>query len=188
MLVESKLPIRLYTNSWPFFSNSTINRTIRIFHRTFATGVAYRQGALTPPDTWSRPIWDKRMLLRPFFPNFSLFFRTMLFEHPSVLSRFCSKCDNGVLCRCLGRHVRTLLCILDIVVQISSVRPHMYVPSYIWMKVVDFDVKHQSNIEKTDIDLYVLLLLLFNYTTATRAWKIGANKPVYQTIKITVSD
>ena len=25
------------------------------FHRTFATGVACRQGTLTPPDTWSRP-------------------------------------------------------------------------------------------------------------------------------------
>ena len=25
------------------------------FHRTFATGVACRQGTLTPPDSWSRP-------------------------------------------------------------------------------------------------------------------------------------
>ena len=25
------------------------------FHRTFATGVACRQGTLNPPDTWSRP-------------------------------------------------------------------------------------------------------------------------------------
>ena len=38
-------------------------------------------------------LWDLHMfyLLRPIiFPNFlSLFFRTMLFEYPSVLSRFC---------------------------------------------------------------------------------------------------
>ena len=30
-------------------------------HRTFATGVACRQGTLTPPDTWSCPIWDLQM-------------------------------------------------------------------------------------------------------------------------------
>ena len=62
------------------------------FHRTFATGVACRQGTLTPPDTWSRPFWDLHIfyLLRPLFlPNLSLVFRTMLFEYPSVLSRFC---------------------------------------------------------------------------------------------------
>ena len=28
------------------------------FHRTFATGVARQQRTLTPPDTWSCPIWD----------------------------------------------------------------------------------------------------------------------------------
>ena len=45
----------------------------------------------TTPDTWSRPFgtcicftcWDQS-----FFPNL-LFLRTMLFEYPSVLSRFC---------------------------------------------------------------------------------------------------
>ena len=127
------------------------------FHRTFATGVACRQGTLTPPDTWFCPIWDLqkcslvettdtqsyitpvydtfpwfdllptltlllnigfqrylqrvwhadrgRLLLRtpgpvPLglayvllvetnpFPNLSLFYRTILFEYPSVLSRF----------------------------------------------------------------------------------------------------
>ena len=31
------------------------------FHRTFALGVACRQGTLTPPDTWSCPIWDLQM-------------------------------------------------------------------------------------------------------------------------------
>ena len=41
-----------------------------------ATGVTCRQGTLTPPDTWSRSIWDLHMfyLLRPIlFPNLSLF-------------------------------------------------------------------------------------------------------------------
>ena len=35
--------------------NSTFYRILSGFHRTFATGVACRQGTLTPPDTWSRP-------------------------------------------------------------------------------------------------------------------------------------
>ena len=62
------------------------------FHRVSATGMASRQGTLTPPDTWSRPFGNLHMfyVLRPIlFPNLSLFFRTMLFEYPSVLSRFC---------------------------------------------------------------------------------------------------
>ena len=54
------------------------------------TGDAYSSGHLFPS------LWDLHMfyLLRPIlFPNLSLFFRTMLFEYPSVLSRFCfSKC------------------------------------------------------------------------------------------------
>ena len=31
------------------------------FHRTYATGAAYHQRTLTPPDTWSCPIWDLQM-------------------------------------------------------------------------------------------------------------------------------
>ena len=85
-----------YTMTTPYWSdfvpNSTFNRNLSGFHRTFATGVACRQGTLTPPDTWSRPFgtcicftcWDQFL-----FRNFSLFYRTMLFEYPSVLSRFC---------------------------------------------------------------------------------------------------
>ena len=38
-----------------FIPNSTFYRILSGFHRTFATGVACRQGTLTPPDTWSRP-------------------------------------------------------------------------------------------------------------------------------------
>ena len=51
-----------------------------------------RQETLTPLDTYSRPIWNLHMffLLRQIpFPNVSLYFWTMHFEHPSVLSRFC---------------------------------------------------------------------------------------------------
>ena len=43
---------------WQPPTDQTLYRTrpfYRIFHRTFATGVACRQGTLTPPDTWSRP-------------------------------------------------------------------------------------------------------------------------------------
>ena len=44
-----------------FVPNSTFYRILSGFHRTFATGVACRQGTLTPPDTWSCPIWDLQM-------------------------------------------------------------------------------------------------------------------------------
>ena len=50
-----------------FIPNSTFYRILSGFHRTFATGVACRQGTLTPPDTWSCPFWDLHLfyLLRP---------------------------------------------------------------------------------------------------------------------------
>ena len=38
-----------------FVPNSTFYRILSGLHRTFATGVACRQGTLTPPDTWSGP-------------------------------------------------------------------------------------------------------------------------------------
>ena len=44
-----------------FVPNSTFYRILSGFHRTFATGVACRQGTLTPPDPWSCPIWDLQM-------------------------------------------------------------------------------------------------------------------------------
>ena len=49
---------------------------MRSFHRAIPPSVAYRQGTLTHPNTWSRPIWDLHMfyLLRPILiPNFSYF-------------------------------------------------------------------------------------------------------------------
>ena len=161
LLTFCELTIYNYNSYWSYFvPNSTFYRILSGFHRTFATGVACRQGTLTPPDTWSCPFWDLHLffLLRPAtsyidnktsyqfetllmditvllnltfhqilvsrehmqrvwhakrgrlllrtpgpvplglayvllvethpFPNLSLFFRTMLVEYPSVLSRF----------------------------------------------------------------------------------------------------
>ena len=46
-----------YTMTAPYWSdfvpNSTFYRILSGFHRTYATGVACRQGTLTPPNTWS---------------------------------------------------------------------------------------------------------------------------------------
>ena len=50
--------IRLYTKSVTFLPHSTLYWLTSCFNRTFATGVACWQWTLTPPDTWSRPIWD----------------------------------------------------------------------------------------------------------------------------------
>ena len=62
-----------YTMTTPYWSdfvpNSTFYRILRGLHRTFATGVACRQGTLAPPDTWSRPFgtctcstcWDQSL-------------------------------------------------------------------------------------------------------------------------------
>ena len=56
------------------------------------TGDAYSFGHLVPS------LWGLAYVLlvetNP-FPNLSLFFRTMLFEYPSVLSRFCLVLENG---------------------------------------------------------------------------------------------
>ena len=41
--------------------NLTFYLIVRGFHRTFATGAACQQRTLTPPDTWSCPIWDLQM-------------------------------------------------------------------------------------------------------------------------------
>ena len=89
---ENPPPIRLYTNPWLFLTNSSFYWHVKGFNRAFATDAVCWQGTLTPLNTWSNPIWDLNMfyLLRPIFsPNLSLFFRTRLFEHPSILSRVC---------------------------------------------------------------------------------------------------
>ena len=63
-------------------------------------GCGMPAGDADSPDTWSHPFWDLHMfyLLRPIiFPNLSLFFRTMLFEHPSILSQFCLLTNSHIL-------------------------------------------------------------------------------------------
>ena len=55
-----------YTNFWPLLiwtllPNLTFYLIVQGFHRTYATGAACHQRTLTPPDTWSCPIWDLQM-------------------------------------------------------------------------------------------------------------------------------
>ena len=74
-----------YTMTTPYWSdfvpNATFYRILSGFHRTFASGVACRQGTLTPPDTWSRPFgtcicstcWDQSFSeLVVIFPDYAL--------------------------------------------------------------------------------------------------------------------
>ena len=61
------------------------------FHRTFATGWHANRGRLLLRTPGPVPLGLAYVLLvetNP-FPNLSLFYLTMLFEYPSVLSRFC---------------------------------------------------------------------------------------------------
>ena len=46
---------------WTLLPNLTFYLIVRGFHITFATGAACQQRTLTPPDTWSCPIWDLQM-------------------------------------------------------------------------------------------------------------------------------
>ena len=66
------------TNPWPCTRfDFLLNLTLLIigFHGANATGVACRQGTLTPPDTWSCPtLWLASVLmLRPISPELVLF-------------------------------------------------------------------------------------------------------------------
>ena len=95
---------------------STFNRILSGFHRTFATGVACRQGTLTPPDTWSRPFgtcicstcWDQSFSeLVVIFSglcssNISRYFLDFAFLSTAVLQYFwrsCLMCLNNFLRR-----------------------------------------------------------------------------------------
>ena len=71
--------------------NSTFCRIFRGFHRTFATDGHADRGRLLLRTPGPIPFGTCIVfyLLRPIlFPNLSLFFQTMHFVHPSVLSRF----------------------------------------------------------------------------------------------------
>ena len=91
------------TPNWSdFVPNSTFYRILTGFHRTFATGVACRQGTLTPPDTESRPFgtcicstcWDQSFselvvilpdyALRISLDTFSILLMNILFEWINV--------------------------------------------------------------------------------------------------------
>ena len=41
---------------WTLLPNFTFYLIARGFHKTFATGAAFKQRTITPPDTWSCPI------------------------------------------------------------------------------------------------------------------------------------
>ena len=110
--------VKWHSVTWPdimttpywsdFVPNSTFYRILSGFHRTFATGVACRQGTLTPPDTWSRPFgtcicstcWDQTFselvvilpdnALRISLGTFSILLISVLQiqAHPNIFSRF----------------------------------------------------------------------------------------------------
>ena len=54
------------------------------FQMTFATGVVCRQGTLTPPNTWFRPIGNSHIIfvLKPIISQTCRDLRTMHFEYP----------------------------------------------------------------------------------------------------------
>ena len=90
-------PISLYTNPLPFYRirpfielwEFSIEHLRRVWHTD--------REMLPPPDPLSSPNWALHMfyLLRPIlFHRLSLFFPTMLFEHPSVIYRFCCTCNR----------------------------------------------------------------------------------------------
>ena len=68
-----------YTNFWPLLiwtllRNSTFYLIVQGFHSTYATGAAYQQKTLTPPDTWSCPTLGLACVLmsRPISPELVL--------------------------------------------------------------------------------------------------------------------
>ena len=71
-------PFTMTTPYWSdFVPNATFYRILSGFHITFATGVACRQGTLTPPGHLVPSLWNWHVfyLLRPIpLPNLSLIF------------------------------------------------------------------------------------------------------------------
>ena len=67
------------------------------FHRASATGVACRQGTLTPPDTLSSPTFGLACVLmsRSISPELVSFPDFLSFEHPSVLLFFLCTSDKA---------------------------------------------------------------------------------------------
>ena len=158
-----------------FLPNSTFYWIIRGFHRTFTTGVVCRQGTLTPPVSWFRPILDLHMLymLRPIFiPNLSLFFRTMLFDYPSVLFWFWFvalwSCKNNkrkkVNCY---RTIMTMLCKTGFLLLLSFYKSHnsltlfrneekSYASIKINFEIFSFDVTDKTFKEEITLILHLI--------------------------------
>ena len=101
-----------YTMTTPYWSdfvpNSTFYWLLSGFHRTYATGVACRQGTLTPPDTWSRPFgtcicstcWDQSFSkLVVILLDYALRISLGTF---SILLEWAHKIHNKVFCHCLS--------------------------------------------------------------------------------------
>ena len=76
--------------NWTLIPILTLLPNFGGFHRNIATGAASQQRTLTPPNTWSCPIWDFAfvLMLRPFFPELVIYMDLLSFEHPSVLLFF----------------------------------------------------------------------------------------------------
>ena len=108
--------LALHVDWSDFVPNSTFYRIWSGFHRIFATGVACRQGTLTPPDTWCRPFgtciysscWDQSFsecvvilpdyALRISLGTFSILLHLHIFHYriqeiklPTDLVGFCSE-------------------------------------------------------------------------------------------------
>ena len=85
--------IRHFTKSWPCYQTGPHHRFWRYYlipggsDRTFAKGAAIQQRTLTPPHTWSCPIWGLAfvLMLRPFIPELVMSTDFLSFQHPSVL-------------------------------------------------------------------------------------------------------
>ena len=93
------ISMRHYTSLWQYyrtchFTESEISPDIG-FHRESATGVACRQGTLTPPDTWSCPTLGLAsvLMLRPISPELVLFLDLWVSNIPRYFC-FCFKSYN----------------------------------------------------------------------------------------------
>ena len=86
--------VKWHSVTWPYtMTNHYWSDLIPYSIEHLRRFLAWRQGTLTSPGTGSRPFGTCIILfylLRSFlFSILLLFFRTMLFEYPLVLSRFC---------------------------------------------------------------------------------------------------
>ena len=107
------------------FTESDISSNIG-FNKACVTGVACRQGTLTPPDTWPRPIWDLHMfysLRLIFFPNCAL--RTSLgtfsiYAYSKGL-RVCKELHDKLSSICIYKetcgYINTHMYIIDLQIQ-----------------------------------------------------------------------